>query len=178
MARDLDELIDAVRNDPEYIKFKKIIRTTRDKLRLVEDRDEAMMMLSGRTSRTIYGKKQFSGKSLMEAMANDMAARSRLVEMRLRVKVHLDVLSDACQALKDHVLTEYAEDMKLFSNAESRNAFVSRVQGTAKQTVTETGSLIDVFDQIIVDIDKASFHLSGLKEIILFIDSSKGSRNV
>jgi hypothetical protein len=178
MARDLDELIDAVRNDQEYIKFKKIIRTTRDRLRLVEDREEAMMMLSGRTSRTIYGKKQFSGKSLMEAMANDMAARSRLVEIRCRAKINLDVLTDACQALKDHVLTEYSEDMKLFSNAESRNAFVSRVQGTAKQTVTETCALIDMFDQIITDIDKSSFHMKHVTEIILFIDGSKGSRNV
>lgn len=178
MARDLDDLIDAIRNDAQYIKFKKIVRETREKLKIDTDRSEAMMLLSGRTSRTIHGKQQFSGKALLEAMSNDMAARSRLVEIRIRAKVHLDTLTDACQALKDHVLTEYTEDMRIFNNAEARNAFVSRVQGTAKQTVTETAALIDMLDQITTDIDKASFHLSRMTEIILLIDSSKGSRNV
>lgn len=178
MSRDLDDLIDAVRNDPQYIKFKKIVRTTRDKLSLDIDRSEAMTLLAGRTSRSIYGKRQFSGKALLEAMSNDMSARSRLVELRIRAKVHLDTLIDACQALKDHVLTEYSEDMRIFNNAEARNAFVSRVQGTAKQTVTEATALIETLDAIMVDIDKASFHLSRMTEIVLLIDSSKGSRNV
>lgn len=178
MARDLDDLIDAVRNDPEYIKFKKIIRTTRDKLSLEVDREEAMLSLAGRTSRSIYGKRQFSGKALLEAMSYDMQARTRLVELRIRAKVQLDVLNDALQALKDHILTEYSEDMRIFNNAEARNAFVSRVQGTAKRTLTEATALIEMLDSITVDIDKASFHLSRMTEIVLLIDSSKGSRNV
>jgi hypothetical protein len=178
MAQTLDDLIDAIRNDAEYTKFKKIVRTVREKLQTDADRSEALMLLSGRTSRTIHGKRQFSGKALLEAMSNDMAARSRLVEIRIRAKVHLDTLTDACQALKDHVLTEYAEDMRIFNNSEARNAFVSRVQGTAKQTMTEAAALIDMLDQITTDIDKASFHLTRMTEIILHIDSSKGSRNV
>lgn len=172
----LDELIVAVRADDEYKKFRLLLKNIRGKLKIDADRNEAMGLLAARTSRTLYGKKQFSPKAMLEAVSNDMQARTRIVEIRVRAKIHVDTLEEACKAIKNHVITEYADQMRQFTNAETRTAFTERVQGTARNLLTEAQALIDMLDQIVIDVDKASFHMTNMTNMIVLLDGSKGSK--
>lgn len=174
-----DEFIQAIRQDDEYIKLKKVAREEREKMKVSDNWDEAMTLLSTRPSRNIHAKKQFSPKAVMEAMSFDMSARSRLTEMRTRAKLHADTLEDACDAMGHHIRTSYGEELKKHcTTVDARKSFVAKVNQPMLELLSELDSLIDMLDQVITDIDKTSFHLSKMAELIMFIDASKGSRNV
>jgi hypothetical protein len=173
---DLDSLFEMIRSDDAFTTFREIVKKARTHLKIEQYREEALALMLNRVSRQIHGKKQFSPKIMLEAAANDMSARARLVEIRVRCKVHLDSLEDANKALKNHVLTTYMEEMKAFSNAEARNALVERVQKSARALVTEAAALIDMLDQIVADIDKCSYHMSNMVQCLVMLDGSKGSK--
>jgi hypothetical protein len=48
------------------------------------------------------------------------------------------------------------------------------VQGTARTFIVEGQALIDMLDQIIKDIDAASFHLRNMMETMKLLDGTKG----
>lgn len=173
---DLDSLFQTIREDDAFATFRNIVKTAKQYLKIEAYREEALGLMMNRLSRQIHGNKQFSPKIMLEAAACDMSARARLVEIRVRCKVHLDNLEDACKALKNHILTTYMEEMKAFSNAEARNALVERVQKSARTITTEATALIDMLDQIIFDIDKTSYHMSNMTQLIIMLDGSKGSK--
>jgi di/tripeptidase len=174
-----EELIQAIREDDEYIKLKKVSREEREKMKITANWDEAMGLLASRPSRNIHAKKQFSPRAVMEAMSCDMSARSRLTEMRTRAKLHADTLEDACDALGHHIRVAYGEELKRHcTTVDARKSFIAKLNQPTLETLSEVDSLIDMLDQVITDIDKTSFHLSKMAELIMFIDSSKGSRNV
>lgn len=174
-----EDFIQAIREDDEYIKLKKISREEREKMKIDENRDEALLMMGTRPSRNIAAKKQFSARAIMEAMSTDMSVRSRLCEMRVRAKLHADILSDACNAMGHHIRVAYSDEFKKqYSTIDARKSFIAKLNQSALESLAKVDSLIDLLDQCIIDIDKTSFHLSKMAELIMFIDSNKGARNV
>jgi hypothetical protein len=171
---DLDAFLGELKGDDEYKKFREILRNTRTKLNIEKDRTEAFVLMSGRSARSLHGKKQFSPRALMEASANDLSARARLVEIRMRAKVHIDLLAEAGEALKAHIFTEYSDIMRLVGTSEHKKALVDRVQKTAKTLIAEANALIELLDQIIKDIDSASFQLRNIMETLKLLDGTKG----
>lgn len=174
-----EEFIQAIRQDEEFIKLKKIAREEREKMKLDDNRSEALQSMGTRPSRNIHAKKQFSARAVMEAMSYDMATRSRLTELRVRAKLHADILEDACDALGHHIRVAYGDELKRHcTTVDARRSFISKLNQSTLETLSEVDSLLDMLDQCITDIDKTSFHLSKMAELIMFIDSNKGSRNV
>ncbi|MGF3930105.1 hypothetical protein ACQX74_14480 [Staphylococcus aureus] len=172
---DLELFLSDIKEDPNYKKFRLVVKGVREKLKIGRDQAEAMGLMANRTSRSLHGRKQFSPKSLLEATSNDLSARARLVEIRVRATVNLDLLQEACDALRNHIYTEYAQELKQFgSSAEQRKALVERVQGTARTLMTEGKALVDVLDQIVKDIDSASHHLRHMIDVLKLLDGSKG----
>lgn len=172
---DLELFLSDIKEDPNYKKFRLVVKGVREKLKIERDQAEAMGLMANRTSRSLHGRKQFSPKSLLEATSNDLSARARLVEIRVRATVNLDLLQEACDALRNHIYTEYAQELKQFgSSAEQRKALVERVQGTARTLMTEVKALVDVLDQIVKDIDSASHHLRHMIDVLKLLDGSKG----
>lgn len=171
---DVGGILAVIREDVKYKKFKKIVQTTGERLKIEEDRNEALALHSARTSRTLSGKKAYSPKSLLDAEATDMSARSRLVEIRVRASIHLNLLDEACDAIKRHIFTEYYDDLRGFSNEQQRKALIERVQGVAMNLMTEGKSLIDMLDQIVKDIDQSNFHLGHMQSILEMLSNSKG----
>jgi hypothetical protein len=163
---DLESFLNDLKEDPKFKKFRLILKNTRERMKIERDRN--------RTSRAMHGRKQFSPKALMEATANDLSARARLVEIRVRATIHMDLLEDACDALRNHVYTEYHEEVRKYGSAEQRKALIERVQGTARTFIVEGQALIDMLDQIIKDIDAASFHLRNMMETMKLLDGTKG----
>ncbi|WP_391857251.1 hypothetical protein, partial [Vibrio cidicii] len=102
---DLELFLSDIKEDPNYKKFRLVVKGVREKLKIERDQAEAMGLMANRTSRSLHGRKQFSPKSLLEATSNDLSARARLVEIRVRATVNLDLLQEACDALRNHIYT-------------------------------------------------------------------------
>jgi hypothetical protein len=173
-AVDVKTLLLEIRRDPKYKKFKTIVETTRSRLKIEADRNEALALHSSRTSRTLSGKKQYSGAAILDAEATELYTRSRLVQIRVQASIHLDLLDEACDAIKRHIFTQYHEDLLGFTNEQQRRALIERVQGAALELIAEGKSLKDMLDQIIKDVDQANFHLGHMVSTLEMLHNSKG----
>lgn len=171
-------LIAEIRKDAEYQKFKKILVKVREKINVDRDRTEALSMHAGRTSRRLHGTKQYSPKSLIEASLNDLACRSRLVEVRVQCSIQIDLLHDAVKAMRHYITTEFVEDLKEYKTVGQRNALIDRVVSAALVTQSEGQALIKLLDDLINDIDKASYHLRLMIETLKLLDASKSGQVV
>lgn len=169
-------LIADIRAEPEYRKFKAIVLKVREQLKVERDRKEALAMHAGRTSRRLHGTKQYSPKSLIDASMNDMACRSRLVEIRVQCSLQNDILSDAIKSVNKFITTEYYTDLAKYKTVGQRNAVIDRVVTGALEVQGESTALINMLDELIKDIDKASYHLTHMLEALKLLDSSKGGK--
>jgi hypothetical protein len=171
---DVDGLLSQIRKDPKYKKFKLIVQKAGERLKIEADRNEALALFSARTSRTLSGKKQYSAQALLDAEAIDMSTRSRLVQIRVQSSIHLDLLDEACDAIRRHILTQYYEDMRGFSNEQQRKSLIERVQTVAMDIMTEGKSLLDMLDHLIKDIDQSNFSMGRMVDLVEMLNNSKG----
>lgn len=171
---DLRGLLNEVKVDPKYKRFRNIVKTTQDRLNLDADRNEAFALHASRTSRTLHGKAQYSPKALMDASLKDLSARARLVEIRVKASYHLGLLDEAMDAMKRHMVTTYNDEIRKYSNESQRNALVQRVQGSARDLAQEGKELLEMLDHIIKDIDQAGHSLRNMMESLKLLDGSKG----
>lgn len=175
---DLEGLLSAVRADPKYKLFKNIILTAGKRLTIESDRNEAFALHASRSSRKLHGKKNYSPSAVTEAAANDMSVRSRLVEIRTRASYHIEVVEKAMEAFQDHLITEYNEELRKYSNEAQRKALIRRTQKVAHTVVTDGKDLLSLCDTIIQDIDKASYHITNIKDLIQQLAQSIGGKVV
>ncbi len=167
-----------IRANPEYKKFKAIVLLVQEKLNIDRDRNEALSMHAGRTSRRLHGTKQYSPKSLIDASLNDLACRSRLVEVRVQCSIQIDLLHDAVKAMKHYISTEYNDEMKAYKTVAQRTAFLDRVVAASLVIESEGKALIKLLDDLINDIDKASYHLRLMIDALKLLDGSKSGQVV
>lgn len=167
-------LIKQIREDGEYRKFKKILEGVRERLKIEKDRNEALSLHAGRTSRKLHGKQQYSLKSLIDASLNDLAARSRLVEVRVQCSIQIDLLHDAAKAMKQHITTEFHEELKEYKTVGQRTAVIERVIKASLETESEGHALIKMLDDLIGDIDKSSFQLRNMLEALKLLAEKPG----
>lgn len=165
-----------VRRDPKYKRFKLIIQTASERLRIEDDRNEALALHASRTSRKLYGNKAYSPKAIIDASENDMQARSRLVEIRVKASMQITLIKEAMEAIKEYVVTEYASDMSAYSNEQQRKAVIARIHTVANGIHSDGEQFLDLIDRIIVDIDKSSYHLTTTKDLVLALANSTGGK--
>lgn len=169
-------IIADIREESEYRKFKKILAKTKERLNIDKDRTEALSMHAGRTSRRLYGTKQYSPKALIDASLNDLSVRSRLVEVRVQCSIHIDLLHDAIKAIKHYITTQYHTELAKFKTVGQRNALIDRVVNEALKAEGEGQALIKLLDDLINDIDKASFQLRNMIEGLKLLAESKSGQ--
>jgi hypothetical protein len=97
---DLELFLSDIKEDPNYKKFRLVVKGVREKLKIERDQAEAMGLMANRTSRSLHGRKQFSPKSLLEATSNDLSARARLVEIRVRSIEQLQHIDHVAQMVR------------------------------------------------------------------------------
>lgn len=173
---DLRGLLLEIRNDDKYTKFKRIVRVAGTRLNLTKDREEALALHTSRTSRTLHGSKRYSPKDLIDATLTDGRTRSRLVEIRVKASNHIELLEEACDAMRHHLFTEYHEELKAFSTVDQRSALVKRVQRVALDLIAEGRTLLDMLDQIIKDIDQNGHSLRNAMELLKLLDGAKSGK--
>jgi hypothetical protein len=164
-----------IRESSDYKRFKKIVQQVQARLNIEKDTEEALALHAGRTSRKLYGDKRYSPKSLLDASSNDMGARSRLVEIRVRYSKQIDVLHEACKAMKHSMLTNFADSISAkFKTVGARNSFTETMIASALEVQHEGDALIKLLDTLIEDIDKTGYHLSNMTDILKLLENSKG----
>lgn len=166
--------IGVVRADDEYAKFKKIVERTQSRLNISADLQEAFALHASRLSPTMYDKKQFSAKSILEAHSKDLQARSRMEALRSKATLHLSYLEAAEKALSDYVIDKYRSEMSDFTNQEQRKAFLGRLLRASNALSKEGEMMLKVLDNLIRDIDQSGFQLKGMLGALELIVNAKG----
>lgn len=172
------EIILEVRESQKYKLFKKIYAKALTKIDVERDRKEVLGLYSSRTSRRLYGDKQYSVKRIMEASANDMMVRSRIVEIRVQIKMHASYVEEAINALSKQVAIEYKDDLKQFRTADLRKGVGDRLFKEPLAMLAEVDSFVAMIEHFVKDIDQSGFALRNLLEGLKLLDGSKGSRVV
>jgi len=173
----MSSLLSAIRKDDNYKLFRSVFAKTQERVDIEKDLDEALRLHAGRSSRQLYGKQQYSIKSLIDASLKDISFRSRLVEIRVKASIQLSLLEEATKAIRKYISTEYADDLKEFSTAEQRKSFVDRALKGAISYLSEGAALLDTLDRLIEDIDKASFGLRNMMEGLKLLSEGRGRVN-
>ena len=172
----MKQLLDAIRADPNHAKFTRIVDAVVLKIDLVAWTAEAMTMHAARNSRRILGEDRYSAKILVDATLQDLSARSRLVEIRVRNDIQMASLATAIGAMRRHVSTQYADELKEFSTAGLRASFVDRVLKTSLQILEEGTALTGMIDLLIRDIDAAGYSFKAVIDCLKLLEGNKGGR--
>lgn len=167
-------IMDSLRGDAQFKKFRLIVSKTRERFKVESDRKEALSLHASRTSRTLHGDKRYSPIALMDASLKDLSFRARLVEIRVQITLHTALLEEAVTAIKRYIRTEYYDELNNYKTVDSRSALVDRLVASALDLQNEGSALIELLDTLIEDIDKASFHLKHMLDCLQLLDSSKG----
>jgi len=166
-----------IRESSDYKKFRKIVQKVQAALHIDKDREEALSMHAGRTSRKLYGERKYSPKALLDASMNDMAVRSRLVEIRVKCSNQIDILHEACKAMKHSMSTNFSEEInKRFKTVGERNSFMETMIASSLEIEHEGHALIKLLDDLVTDIDKSSFHLRHMIDSLQLLEGSKGGK--
>jgi len=164
-----------IRETKQYKTFKKIRIGVEDKLNMEKDRAEALSMHAGRVSRRMHGNKMYSPRALIEALTNDMSCRSRLVELRVQASIQIETLQEAIKAFKRFVQTDYSERLnKTYKTVGQRSAFMENMITAAMEVEGQGKSLLKLFDDLIADVDKTSYHLSNMVDVVKLISDKPG----
>jgi hypothetical protein len=123
----MSSLLNDIRKDENYAKFKKVYEACLAKLDLEGTYNEALNLHTSRTSRLLTGNDRYSAKRLIDAAFKDLSCRARLVELRVKNDKQLSYLVEATDKIAKYIKTEYADDLKEFSTVGERNAYIDRV---------------------------------------------------
>ncbi len=171
-------LIQVIRSDKNYVAFKAAFLKVQATLDLEKVFDEALSLHASRASRSLTGDKRYSPKALIDASLIDMSCRARMVEIRVQTDRKIGELEELLLAIRRHISTEYAEDLKDYSTAEQRKSFVDRALKGANQYVADGSKLIDSLDKLITDTNNASYNIQHAIKCLEILDSSKAGRVV
>jgi hypothetical protein len=169
-------LLKEIRANENYKRFLAIVETCQQRIDVDRSKNEALALHAGRLSRNLHGEKRYSPKHIIDANMQDMANRARMVEIRVKNDIQLSTLRSAIQAMRRHISTEYAEELREFSTAPQRSAFVDRVLKASVQLLEEGEALIELLDTLIKDIDQTSHTMRHIIEALKLV-SEKG-RNI
>lgn len=167
-------LIKKIRETKDYKTFKAMVVKVSEKLDVEKDRAEALSMHAGRTSRRMHGKKQYSPKSLIDAALNDLACRSRLVELRVQASIQISLLHDAIKAMRHYITNEFDDELSEYKTVGQRSALIDRVITKALEVESNGKAIIEMMDHLIVDIDKASYHLRAMCDALKLVMDKPG----
>lgn len=167
-------LIAEIREDEQYALFMRIFERTKKAVDIEAFISEALGLHAGRTSRSLYGEKKYSPKALLDADSNDMSARSRLAEIRVKVDLRISTLRDAIVGMRRHILTTYADDLKEFAGVNAKKALADRVMKRAITYCSEAEALLKTIDTLIKDLDAAGHGLHRMGVLVALLSNGKG----
>lgn len=166
-------IIKKLKNDKRYKRYLTVLDNVRSSINLESDRLEATNLHSTRTVRSLTGKKRFSPKAIMTAIATDLSVRARLVELRQNNSIKLSLVESATEAIHSHIRTNHQSIMRGLSNEASRKAMLEELTQDAIGLQRDIRAVVDLLDYFIKDIDQAGYAVRNMVEILKLLDSSK-----
>jgi hypothetical protein len=150
-----------IKNDDVFIRYQDIVATIDKRIDTSKITNEAKLLHAERKSRTLKGTRP-TNDQLYEAVARDLAVRSRLTELKLNLTVESDNLATAQTTIAAHLRVSYAEFMTEYKTQEDKKVLLRRVLRKGTELLERINSVSDQLDLLIKDIDQASFSLSHL----------------
>ncbi|QDH83414.1 hypothetical protein [Achromobacter phage Motura] len=167
-------LVEVLKADPEYKKFRRIFKTISGRLKLERDRKEVTDMHSSREIHSLYGKAQYNPNKLYSAQMNDARNRARMTKIRQSIEEQYDLLHRATKAFRQYALAYYKDELKPYSNQQQRMAVIERVMVKALDLESECENVIKHIDRYIQDLDQASYTYSNTTKILELLLNNKG----
>jgi hypothetical protein len=171
-------LVKAVRADPNYLKFQRILETVRKRVDLDASLKEALGLHASRTSRNITGENRYSPKVIIDASLKDLSFRARLVELRVKNDLQLSTLREAIDAMRRHISTEYSDELRDFPTVDQRRSFVDRVLKNSKEFLAEGEAFLETADALIKDIDQAGHTIRHIIECLKLLSGAQAGKVV
>ncbi len=169
-------LIAEIREDAQYAKFKRILQVAQGKADFDKSLKEALGLHAARDSRSLTGNDRYSPKKLIDAVIKDLSTRSRLVEIRVANDRSISHVREAVDAMRRYISTEYADDLREFSTADQRKAYVDRVLKSANEFMAEGGAVLETIDTLIKDIDQAGHSMRHAVDCLKLLENKTGSK--
>jgi len=167
-------LIATIREDETYKTFKTILTGAKQGLDLEALSNEVIGLHVGRTSTGLTGDGRYSPKTLLDANTTDMSSRGRMTLIRVRLDKKVGALRKGIGAMRKHILTKYAEELKAYGGVTMQKAVADRVMKAAIEYVEEADLLIASIDHLIRDIDSAGHGLHRCGELIKILSEGRG----
>lgn len=160
---------ECVKSDDNYIKYRRILRTVKEALDLVKTLKEASFLHSNRTVRKLQDER-VSPQKLQDAIFVEIAARSRLTELKSLVINQVELLSSAISLCRKHLNSAYATELaKVATTISARNAVLDRVFASGKDYLNRVSLLDQQLDLYLKDIDAASYSVTNSREVMKMI---------
>ena len=170
-----EELRNKIKEDEKYKKFKNAFLKEYKKIDLEVDKDQLINLQSTRLSRTLSGKKEmYSANSLMEASLQDLAARSRMVEIRVQLSRRLALLEALISSISKHIYSNYLVIEPSLKTEAQKNNFISDFLAVYKEYVKKGTPIVEMADAFIKDIDQAGFSLRNMMDCLKLLSETKG----
>lgn len=147
----LDTLLDS---DKVYKSYRRMLRTNATDIAAMYDKLTEVHKTRGvRSMKTSAGPKTIGKVSLQ-----DQQFRSELVGIRVELGREYANVEMAQQTCKDHISYMYREQL-VGKTQEDRNREIRRYLARSEKRLSELGTLIEMFDMVIMDIDQAGWAL-------------------
>lgn len=160
------KVMDRIREDETYRKYRRVIRTIADDVDMDKLLDEAQGLFRTRKSRALYGKRP-GATDLYEVQQQEMMVRTRLAEMSAQIHLKIGMVERANKTIKNHLIAEYGVALKEYSaTAADRTAIIqSKLRGgISLLDRLETG--VKVLDMLIKDLDQSGYGLRNSIDIL------------
>lgn len=165
------ELKSLLSDDENYARFLRIRDTAMSAINIPDLLKEAEFLHANRKSRTLSSAKM-SPNAVQAALVNDMANRSRLVELRAALMKTNELLSTALLGIRRHIRVSYKDALKdMASTQADRNHVLDKILGKSVKYKAQLDHAEDLIDLYIKDVDQTAFGLRNAVEILkLFLD--------
>ncbi len=171
------QFINKVKEDERYAQFKRIVKASSSALDLEGDRKIALSLHQSLLIRTIYGRKQFSPKEIIESVAQLQQNRSRMVEVREKSAAVIFDLKKGMKEFRSYLATEYTEVLAGLRTKDQRDSLLDRVVAKAEELVSDGEALHSMMDRFIADMDKAGFTHTHMIDLLQLLER-KGAQVV
>lgn len=169
MKIDTTDLKFQVRKDPLFRRFKEVVDLNSQRIN-VESLINEVKEVSEMRTRTAVKYNQTPSeliKALVQENLTAQAYRSRLAEICLQATRVIAQIDRACDKIRDHINLKYLEEIKSLGRTKDERALISNtVLRFATNYTDELGTLIEMAELIIADIDKQHYSLKLTKESV------------
>lgn len=110
----------------------------------------------------------------MEASLQDLAARSRMVEIRVQLSRRLALLEALISSISKHIYSNYLVIEPSLKTEAQKNNFISDFLAVYKEYVKKGTPIVEMADAFIKDIDQAGFSLRNMMDCLKLLSETKG----